>query len=90
MKFMLLGEIETNERNLVKAALQNLGEKVEIVSIGPDEFLDNQTLIFGAKPVVMIPINCDQFILPETVVLEPIPITYGPIKKRGKGKIKKW
>ena len=90
MKIMLLGHIKTDENCFVKAILQQLDQKAEIISISADEFIDKQTVTINRERVVMMPSNFDQLILPELFIVEPVPITYGPIKKRGKGKIKKW
>jgi len=89
MEIIILGHIKTNENDFVKAILQQLGHKAEIVSISADEFIDEQSFRISGEPVVVMPVNYDQIIFPETIIVEPIPITHGPIKKRGKGKIKK-
>lgn len=92
MKIMLVGSFYTTEHNFMKAVLSELGENAQIVSMETDEFLDNQTVTVNGEPVVMTPVEVDQLIFTESVAIEPkkIPITYGPIKKRGKGKIQRW
>jgi len=88
MKIILLGEIETNERNLFKAALEACYENPDIAFVSMDEL----EITIGREQAVMIPSEFDQLVFSNPVMIEPkcIPITYGPIKKRGKGKIQKW